>query len=194
MRRLSIITVLASALLLIACNSMTGVEQRTTGDWDWVLEVAYQVLEDSEYGSNYHVSRFRVENLNREGFFDSEMLFPVWTIYFQNGEDYYLRMRIHPDGDFFLEKRDGWYDPPEDSKSFSYSSEDVRYWITIASYTYHQLFERFDDVSYEVSCRGGNHCDETFVYLLDSDYEELCLILLNSKSGAIIDIRTEWWW
>jgi len=195
MKKLITITVFCLLQFLAGCTTMTGIEQPETGNWDWVLNRAYQVLEDSEYGSDYYVARFFVENLNREGCFDTGMLFPVWTIYFQNGGPLYLRMRVHPDGDFFLEQRGGLFDRPADPLKFSYTSEDVRRWITTASYTYHQLFGKFDDVSYVIWCREWRDSDRTSVYLYDSDYEDLCLVQINSKSGAIIRVRTDWrWW
>ncbi|MCD4733880.1 hypothetical protein K8R78_06540 [bacterium] len=187
MRRVLIIAVIGTALLLTSCVSMIGVEQRTTGDWDWTLEFAYQVLEDSGYGTDYYVSDFYVENLDREGFFDPEMLFPVWTIYFENGGLEYLRMRIHPDGDFFLEER-SYDNRPEGPLDSAYTSREIRSWITTASYIYHQLFGKFDDISYGVSCYTMLYQDMAFVYLKNDDYERLCTVTLDAKAGTVLDI------
>ena len=188
-KKFLIIISLIISFLLVGCTSMTGIEQYLAGDWDWALDYAYQVLENAGYNNNeYFVSDFYVENLTREGFFDTEMLFPVWTIYFEQGDLKYLLVRIHPDGDFFIDqfRREHGLNGPLKS---TYTSEDVRSWITIASYTYHRLFNAFDDVSYGVSCHTRTYKDKASVYLLNADYESLCTVILDAKRGTVEYVR-----
>lgn len=182
--QLKVIAFILLPVLLLSCTTMTDVNDTIAGDWDWALEIATQAIEDS-YGTDFYTCSFYGENLNREGFLDEGMLFPVWTIYLANGENYYLRLRIHPDGDYFLEKRErqyGWEDP----LNFRYTSVDVRRWLAIASYAYRQLSGRLDDVSYELSCETwGGYEDTVSIGLYDLEYERIGYVDMNARSGEV---------
>ena len=169
-------------VLLLSCTTMTDVNGTADGDWDWALGIATQVIEDT-YGTDFYTCSFYGENLNREGFLDEGMLFPVWTVYLANGENYYLRLRIHPDGDYFLEKREYSYGT-ESPLNFCYTSEDVRRWIAIASYAYRQLSGRLDDVSYELSCR-SSYEDTVSIGLYDLEYERIGYVDMDARSGEV---------
>lgn len=181
--QLKVIAFILLPILLLSCTTMTNVNDTTAGDWDWALDIATQAIEDS-YGTDFYTRSFYAENLNMEGFLDEGMLFPVWTIYLANGENYYLRIRVHPDGDYFLEKRErryGWDDP----LNFCYTSVDVRRWLAIASYAYRQLSGRLDDVSYAIGCRNQQYWDNVSIELYDLEYEQVGYVNMNARSGKV---------
>ncbi len=176
------IVLIISLSLLIGCTTTTGQKTKADGDLDWALDIATQVVEDS-YGSGYFIYRFYAENIDREGFLDEGYLFPVWTFYLSKGENHYLRIRIRPDGDYFLSKytNDSY---PEEPLIFTYNANDVRRWIGIASESYRRLGGLGNDVNYSLACYGGDE-DRISIGLYDSEYNELGMVRLDAQTGDV---------